>query len=98
MKQKKNNEYIFILPLPFLPPKGAGTRSSSIAYTSFCSILNFCYRASCPHRGKVAEGRKGGIKKTPTIFMIGVWNKKSGDDLLSHGLLHTIIGAERFHF
>ena len=37
-------------------------------------------------------------KKTPDPFGPGVWFEAPGDDLLSHGLSHTPLGAGAFHF
>lgn len=36
-------------------------------------------------------------KKSPSL-RTGIWGKAPGDDLLSHGLSHTTIGAAAFHF
>lgn len=39
-----------------------------------------------------------GSKKKPLTLSSGVSILMPGDDLLSHGEFHTIIGAEQFHF
>ena len=43
----------------------------------------------------VSEGPK---KESPVDVVNGASVKEPGDDLLSHGMHHTTIGAERFHF
>src|SRR5690606_25674261 len=37
-------------------------------------------------------------KQNPTASAAGFWGVNPGDDLLSHGLGHTTIGAAAFHF
>ncbi len=39
-----------------------------------------------------------GQKETPVLVGLGFRGKAPGDDLLSHGLSHTTIGAAAFHF
>ena len=46
-------------------------------------------------RDKIA---RTGKRKTPAGFPAGVWFEALSDDLLSHGLSHTTIGAGAFHF
>lgn len=40
----------------------------------------------------------GQKEQTPSPVGLRVWGKAPGDDLLSHGLSHTTIGAAAFHF
>lgn len=50
-------------------------------------LLQVLMEAKCLHK-----------KQTPAARATGVWDKNPGDDLLSHGLGHTTIGAAAFHF
>ncbi|KMS65218.1 hypothetical protein BVRB_038210, partial [Beta vulgaris subsp. vulgaris] len=53
-------------------------------------------RPQPPHGG--AETKNGRAKKRPAQWCAGRLGVAPGDDLLSHGLGHTTIGAAAFHF
>lgn len=88
-----------LLPRPFVaqrvglryqevphPPPGSAPRSVPRP------VRDGCWFRTRPHH-QIADK-----KKTPLHEQRGFRGKNPGDDLLSHGLGHTTIGAAAFHF
>ena len=67
-------------------------RQLGILVSRFTRPTVVCYRVQAPENMGLAK------KENPAAHAAGFSGVNPGDDLLSHGLSHTTIGAAAFHF